>query len=283
MRWCGLYALLLACTVGAQPQSTVQPIGDFAQTEGVRGQLIPQQKTTLAAGMGGKLSRVTATIGQRVKRGQRLVVFDCGVLQARQSIAQASVRASQARFESNQALLSLNSVGPLEVNLSAAELAMAKGELQVIERELDQCEIVAPFSGVVVERFVEPHQYVPTGEALLSLVSNNSLEVRLLAPSVWSGTQRNSLSGRHVRFASLVYTYRMLENDFGAIRLPLYLGASLETGNAWADKKDVDFGDLVEASSVFLGWDSPLGPAYLAYGRSSGGDDSFYAYLGIVF
>lgn len=98
-----------------------------------------------------------------------------------------------------------------------------------------------------------------------------------------SGTQRNSLSGRHVRFASLVYTYRMLENDFGAIRLPLYLGASLETGNAWADKKDVDFGDLVEASSVFLGWDSPLGPAYLAYGRSSGGDDSFYAYLGIVF
>lgn len=185
MRWCGLYALLLACTVGAQPQPTVQPMGDFAQTEGVRGQLIPQQKTTLAAGMGGKLSRVTATIGQRVKRGQRLVVFDCGVLQARQSIAQASVRASQARFESNQALLSLNSVGPLEVNLSAAELAMAKGELQVIERELDQCEIVAPFSGVVVERFVEPHQYVPTGEALLSLVSNSSLEVRLLAPSVW--------------------------------------------------------------------------------------------------
>ena len=63
MRWCGLYALLLACTVGAQPQPTVQPMGDFAQTEGVRGQLIPQQKTTLAAGMGGKLSRVTAIIG----------------------------------------------------------------------------------------------------------------------------------------------------------------------------------------------------------------------------
>ncbi|MYM64957.1 patatin-like phospholipase family protein [Pseudomaricurvus sp. HS19] len=98
-----------------------------------------------------------------------------------------------------------------------------------------------------------------------------------------SGLEKNSVVGQHVRFVSLVYTYEMVENDFGAITLPLYLGFSAEAGNAWANKDDVDYGDLIVSNSLFVGWDSPLGPAYLAYGHSNEGDNSFYIFLGHVF
>ena len=98
-----------------------------------------------------------------------------------------------------------------------------------------------------------------------------------------SGHAQDALSGQHVRFASAVYTYELAANDFGARRLPLYLGASLETGNAWEKKDDISYRELLSAGSVFLGWNSPLGPAYLAYGRGEGGQRSLYLFLGLTF
>lgn len=98
-----------------------------------------------------------------------------------------------------------------------------------------------------------------------------------------SGTERESISGQHVRFASLVYTYKLAENDFGALDLPLYLGASAEAGNAWQRQSDVDYAELINSGSFFIGWDSPLGPAYLAYGKSDNHNQSIYVFLGVVF
>ncbi|WP_167855000.1 patatin-like phospholipase family protein [Mangrovimicrobium sediminis] len=98
-----------------------------------------------------------------------------------------------------------------------------------------------------------------------------------------SGNPKDSVIGEQLRFGSLVYTYQLAANDFGALRLPLYLGASLEAGNAWENSKAVDYDDLIYSGSVFLGWDSPIGPAYFAYGRSDTGQSSFYAFLGVLF
>lgn len=98
-----------------------------------------------------------------------------------------------------------------------------------------------------------------------------------------SGIGKNSIYGQHVRFGSLVYTYEWAANDFGAITLPLYLGISAEAGNAWSSKSDVDYSDLILSNSLFIGWDSPLGPAYMAYGRADTGESSLYVFLGVVF
>ncbi len=98
-----------------------------------------------------------------------------------------------------------------------------------------------------------------------------------------SGNPTDAIIGNHVRFGSLVYTYQLAANDFGAINLPLYLGLSAEAGNAWDERGKVDYSDLIHSGSIFLGWDSPLGPAYLAYGQSDTGQRSFYAYLGLLF
>ncbi|WP_439135734.1 hypothetical protein [Pseudomaricurvus sp.] len=81
----------------------------------------------------------------------------------------------------------------------------------------------------------------------------------------------------------MVYTYELAANDFGAITLPLYLGVSAEAGNAWASKSDIDYSDLIHSNSVFIGWDSPLGPAYISYGFADGGGSSFYVFLGGAF
>ena len=98
-----------------------------------------------------------------------------------------------------------------------------------------------------------------------------------------SGYPSNQLFGRHLRYGNLIYNYQVADNDFGAFKAPLYVGLSLESGNVWDKGDSVDYGEVIWASSLFVGWDSPLGPIYLAYGRAEGPWDSIYFYLGDTF
>ena len=67
------------------------------------------------------------------------------------------------------------------------------------------------------------------------------------------------------------------------INLPVYAGFSVEGGQLWTDRSDVDFGDLIGAGSIYLGIDSPVGPLYLAYGHTEESQSAIYLSLGWPF
>ncbi len=99
-----------------------------------------------------------------------------------------------------------------------------------------------------------------------------------------SGTPRNSLIGRNKAFASLVYRYKWIENDFGLFKSPIYLGGSAEYGGVWSDPDtDFDNAPLFAAGSVFMGIDSPIGPIILAYGMAEDDMQSVYFIIGNSF
>ena len=60
----------------------------------------------------------------------------------------------------------------------------------------------------------------------------------------------------------------------------VYVGTSLEYGNAWESRDDIDVGDGLFAGSLYLGADTMIGPLFLGYGYAEGGTDSFYVYVG---
>jgi len=94
-----------------------------------------------------------------------------------------------------------------------------------------------------------------------------------------SGLQEDQLSGQHVGIARLVY-YRRLSDD-GFLRIfDTYLGASLETGNAWQDADDISFDNTITAGSLFLGFDTPIGPLYTGYGATDTDEQSAFVFLG---
>ena len=98
-----------------------------------------------------------------------------------------------------------------------------------------------------------------------------------------SGYHRYELNGRYKLFGALVYSYRLLDNNFGAVSIPVYVGGSLERGGVWDDQADIDFDSSLSAGSLFLGLDTPVGPVYLAYGMAEDGQNSFYLSLGTTF
>jgi NTE family protein len=96
-----------------------------------------------------------------------------------------------------------------------------------------------------------------------------------LAPDALAGTQYGIARGLAYR--------RISRGGTGFFEFPAYLGVSLEAGNVWQTRDDVDWGDLQAAGSLFLGAESPFGPVYLAAGLASGGETAFYLYLGRTF
>lgn len=95
-----------------------------------------------------------------------------------------------------------------------------------------------------------------------------------------SGLARGELSGPHTGLARLVWYRRVGETGGGVFDVPLYLGASLEAGNAWQQRAEVGANDLIVNGSVFVGLDTYFGPLYLAAGFAENGRSNFYLSLG---
>ncbi len=93
-----------------------------------------------------------------------------------------------------------------------------------------------------------------------------------------SGFEFNQLSGQH--YGQVIGIYRRELSHIGFAHLSV--GTSLEYGNVWENRSDIDFGDGLLAGSLFLGADTGIGPVYLGYGMAEGGNSSFYLYVGAL-
>ena len=97
-----------------------------------------------------------------------------------------------------------------------------------------------------------------------------------------SGYQLGDITGQNVAFGELIYMYR-LDNASSAFAIPLYAGGSLEVGTVWESLDRIEADAIIPAGSLFLGADTPLGPAYLGAGLSKDSHASLYLMLGKFF
>lgn len=95
-----------------------------------------------------------------------------------------------------------------------------------------------------------------------------------------SGLERGAVSGPHAGLAKLVY-YRRVQRSNGEIfDMPLYFGGSLETGNVWQRRADINGNSLIVNGSLFAGIDTYFGLVFLGAGFSEQGESNFYLFLG---
>ena len=97
-----------------------------------------------------------------------------------------------------------------------------------------------------------------------------------------SGFRQDSVSGQNISLLRMVYYRRLTPRAYVPLDFPLYLGASLERGRAWNNDNEFDSG-YINAASVFLGMDTPLGPLNISYGFNSEDQKAVYLNLGNTF
>ncbi len=95
-----------------------------------------------------------------------------------------------------------------------------------------------------------------------------------------SGLDYGRISGPHAAMGRLIY-YRLVSDYTGGLfEVPIYVGASVEAGNVWQSRSDMDFDSLIANGSVFAAFDTYFGAIYIAAGLSEGGERTFYLSIG---
>ncbi|MBC7906663.1 MAG: efflux RND transporter periplasmic adaptor subunit [Rhodospirillaceae bacterium] len=174
-----LRGMVLAVALLAAPPA-------FAQSsDSVRAMLAPVNEAVLAGELAARIDALPFQNGERFKKGDTLVSFDCAAFRAALAEARASLKAADQSVANVRELARLKSAGQLELQLAESELEKQRAHVDSARVPVDRCIIRAPFSGRVVERRAQPHESVPPGQPLLAILDDSQIEVRMVAPSGW--------------------------------------------------------------------------------------------------
>ena len=171
-RGAGLLLLSLPGVLAAAPE-----------TGAIRVLRAPELDTTLTAQMAGRITSISGSLGSPVQKGKTIIAFDCAEAQARLRMAEAESNAARESHEAKTRMQALEAAGDTEVALAAAALDKARAQVALARTQSSQCTVSAPFSGRIARLHVKPHQGVNPGNALVDLVSDGPLKVRLNVPS----------------------------------------------------------------------------------------------------
>jgi NTE family protein len=98
-----------------------------------------------------------------------------------------------------------------------------------------------------------------------------------------SGLAPTSLFGPNYAIARTIYFRKIGRGGEGFFEFPAYIGMSLEIGNTWQQRSEMSFGSTHKDASLFLAFDTFLGPVYLGSGYDTAGHSAYYLFLGRTF
>lgn len=168
----------------APPARAPKPPGRSGEAE-VAALILAGEETTLSSQMAGRIGRISAGLGDHVKKGSRLIQFDCSEQKAQLDAADAEYRGARETHLSKLRLQALGAAGELEVTVAAAVADKARSQVELRKSQMAYCGIKAPFSGNVARLRVKPSESVNVGQPLVDLVNPESLKAQMFVPASW--------------------------------------------------------------------------------------------------
>ena len=190
--------LALSPLAQAAPAVSVQRFADlaFARSLQYPASVINLRKSDVAAETSARILKVNVEVGDPVKRGQVLVELDCELAQ----IDLARIRAGLKRLNANrlltqqqldraQKLRKSNSVSRQELDQRQTQLDAASASideqqalLKSVQRQVRNCQIKAPFDGVVTARSANVGMFARIGSPQLTLIDPQAVELEVKMP-----------------------------------------------------------------------------------------------------
>ena len=166
---CGLFLMLIAARVNAQELI-------------LRAPLVSAQSATVYAGMNARMQQVNFQVGDRVVKGDTLMVLtrrDLRVKEAAARIALKKAQTLQARLEMlhDKKLISDQQLENVRFDAEVAHCNWVTARM-----ELDRTAISAPQDGMVVEVNVKPGDWILAYTAVARVIDPMNLQVLMFVP-----------------------------------------------------------------------------------------------------
>ena len=135
------------------------------------------RRVDLAFQVPGQLRELGVKDGERVSRGQLLGRLDARDYRSNANAARAQLVEAQSNFNRAEELLKKKFISAAEYDRLQANRDVARSALEKAEKALQDCELLAPFDGVVARSYVENFEDIQAKQPILSLQDNSELEV----------------------------------------------------------------------------------------------------------
>lgn len=159
------------------------------------GTVVSRVDSNIAAEVAGRITWL-ADVGDIIQQGEVLAKLDDQRLQLLKGQNQVAIEKWQARVDllnrkvarfSQMAALNNTSKDQLddvsiELEMAKQELMQAKYDKQLTEYQIDQSQVRAPFTAMVVERLQSPGEFTSVAQNLLRIVDTQNVEVSVRAP-----------------------------------------------------------------------------------------------------
>lgn len=178
----------------------------FSAALWVSGTVISRHDSRISAETDGRITWV-AEVGERVEAGKPIAWVDDADLQleleddralldslkARQRYQQSNLERLKRLAASNNAAVNQIDEAQAELDITTQDIRRAEVAIAQTQRRIDQSQVTAPFSGVVVERLVQVGEFVNRGADVARLVDVDNREIRAQAPLSVAGFIRQGL------------------------------------------------------------------------------------------
>lgn len=177
------------------PVKTVTPTrGPITRFVTLPGEIKAYQQATLFAKVAGYLKTLNVDKGDPVKEGVLLAEIEVPELIAQRARYRAEVEVAEIDFKrlSESQKKAPDLVIPQTVDDARGKLEIAKANLEGTETLLNYAKIVAPFSGIITRRYVDPGAFIPSATsgstpqsaAIVTLADFNRVRLQVAVPEV---------------------------------------------------------------------------------------------------
>ena len=171
-------------SVRAIPVKTVTVETSMAGSPGREyvGVVEEESATALSFPVQGTVASLTVGEGQRVAQGKLLAQLDERNLQSVYNGAKASLKQAEDAMERLQQLYDNNSLPEIQYVEAQTKLEQARSMEEVARKNLDDCQLSAPFGGVIGQRQVEAGENVLPGQTIYTLLKTDLVKIKIPVP-----------------------------------------------------------------------------------------------------
>jgi membrane fusion protein, multidrug efflux system len=154
--------------------------------DAVRGIVRAVHMAMISTDLQARASRVALQEGEHFKKDDVLVEFDCRKQRAELASAEAQRLEMNLNLDNLKVLQRVQAAGRHDLEISQARLAKASAEADVLRAHIDECSVIAPFNGRILELALHEHERPAPGKAFIGLVADDALEIDLIVSSKWT-------------------------------------------------------------------------------------------------
>jgi RND family efflux transporter MFP subunit len=155
--------------------------------EEVVGTVRPKLHSVIEAKVSGRIEKMLATPGQKVKAGELLAQLDVREIQAKLDQALAVRRQTESELKRYQTLRAQQVITPAELEAVQSRYQVAVASATEAETMLDYAKITAPFDGVVTRKLADVGDLATPGKPLIEMEDPHTLRFEAAVPEAIIG------------------------------------------------------------------------------------------------